>query len=156
MHFATRSPGPGATVHDRRRKAVDMINAECCVMKCAYPAVLYWSTGDSEAEYADWDVCRTHHARLRSGEDFATHGDLPNSAGRWILMGRDLDIRQTDTMQAALVSFEYTASGKEMEMEVSTGRGNFKVILDQQQAAELGEAVEVMNQGAPIKLSEAV
>jgi hypothetical protein len=128
-----------------------MINAECTVMKCSQPSSLYWSTGDSEAEYADWDVCRGHHARLRSGENFATHSDLPTSASRWLLMGADLEVRDTDTMQAALVSFEYTASGKEMEIEVTTGRGNFEVILDQQQATELGEAVDDMNHGAPVR-----
>jgi hypothetical protein len=125
-------------------------------MKCSHPALLYWSTGESEAEYADWNVCRSHHGRLRSGEDFATHSDLPNSPSRWLLMGRDLEVRQTDSMQASSISFEYTGSGKEMEIEVITGRGSFEVILDQEQATELGEAVEDMADGAPVQLHEAV
>jgi hypothetical protein len=127
-----------------------MISAACAVMRCSLPAELYWSTGESEAEYTDWNVCRAHHRRLRSGEDFATHSDLPNSADQWLLMGQDLEDRQTDAMQASSVTFEYTGSGKEMEIEVTTGKGKFDVILDQDQATELGDAVADMTDGGAV------
>jgi hypothetical protein len=122
-----------------------MIDAECTVMNCTHPTKLYWSTGESAAEYADWGVCPSHHARLRAGADFATHNDLPNSAGRWLVMGQDLALRDTDAMQAALVSFEYTGRGKELEIEITTGKQTFDVILDQAQADALGEVVADMN-----------
>jgi hypothetical protein len=126
---------------------ISMTAATCSVFNCTRPGHLSWSTGETAAEYADWPICRTHHAVLRSGADWATYNDLPNSARRWILVGDALKARSANALRDALISVEYTASGKELEIEVTTGDDSFVVILDRKQALDLVMAVAAVTDG---------
>lgn len=117
------------------------IRADCSVLKCPDPEELYWSTGDSEDDFAFWGLCRTHYALLRSGVEWATHSDLPHSAGQWIVVGADFEARKSKTLEAATVSIEFTGTGKEMRIEFTTGAHKFDVLLDEQQARDLALAV---------------
>jgi hypothetical protein len=118
-----------------------IIRADCSVLRCPDSEELYWSTGESEDDFAFWGLCRTHYALLRSGVDWATHSDLPHSAGQWIVVGADFEVRKAKAVQAATVSIEFTGSGKEMRIEFSTGEETFDVVLDEQHAQELVTAV---------------
>jgi hypothetical protein len=122
---------------------------ECSVLHCSSPGDRSWSTGDTETDYAYWAARREHHALLRSGVDFATQGDIAISLQRSIVMGADLELRDTDDLQASVVGFQLTGSGKEMEIELATGQETFDGILDKEQATEMGEAVGRMSELLP-------
>jgi hypothetical protein len=114
---------------------------DCSVLRCPDPEELYWSTGESEEEFAWWGLCRTHFALLRSGVDWATASDMPHSAGQWIVLGSDFRFRQADAVAAATVVIEFTGTGKEMRIEFTTGGHKVDVLLDEQHARDLVTAV---------------
>ena len=114
---------------------------QCSVLKCARPEEAQWSTGGQQDEHFEWPVCRPHFKTLRSGAEWATHSDLPNSTKQWIVMGSDLDVRKTESMENSSVSVEFTETGRELRLEFTTGKEQFDVLLDDDQALDLGLTV---------------
>jgi hypothetical protein len=58
-------------------------------------------------------------------------------------------------MYRATISVEQTGSGREMRLEFTTAKEKFDVLLDSEQAADLGEAVTDLtdehNSDAPVR-----
>jgi len=114
---------------------------QCSVLKCARPEEAQWSTGGQQDAHFEWPVCRPHFQTLRSGAEWATQFDLPNSTRQWIVMGSDLDVRKTESMENSSVSVEFTETGRELRLEFTTGKERFDVLLDDDQALDLGLTV---------------
>jgi len=117
----------------------------CSVLKCSRAGELLWSTGETVEEFAEWMVCSGHHLALRSGVEWATHSDMPNSTTQWLVTGSDLDVRKTECLDDATICIELTSNGREMRIQFTTGKEKFHVILDQDQAAQLSEAIAIMS-----------
>jgi hypothetical protein len=114
------------------------VGDECSVLGCSLPAQHIWSTGETEQEQSDWMLCPTHFRRMRLGMDWGTHTDLARPADRWILMGPDLGDRDAEAMQQLDVCIEFGPYGRDVRLAISTLQQSFGVVLDENQARELG------------------
>ena len=113
----------------------------CSVLRCSGPEEFHWSTGETRDEHFEWPVCRVHFDKLRSGVQWATHNERPDSAQQWIVMGSDLDVRKSEELTDSSVSVEFTETGREVRLEFTTLREHFDVVLDDDQALDLGITV---------------
>ena len=112
-----------------------------CAEVGARPEEAQWSTGGQQDEYFEWPVCRPHFEKLRSGAAWATHSDLPHSTRQWIAMDSDLDVRKTESVEKSSISVEFTETGRELRLEFTAGKERFDVLLDDDQALDLGLTV---------------
>jgi hypothetical protein len=126
---------PEAYSHKMRAKD------QCSVLWCAGGVQRKWSTGETHAEEAEWDVCLPHFLRMRGGEDWATHTDLPRSNEQWIVMGTDLAVRTSETLQGWRLSVEFGADGRNIRLALSSNKDEIGVLLDDYHANELSQAL---------------
>ena len=111
------------------------------MLRCTGGAERTWSTGETHAEEAEWGVCLSHFGRMRGGEDWATHTDLPKSADQWIVMGADLALRTSEILQGWRLSVEFGADGRNIRLALSSTKDELGVLLDDYHARQLSHAL---------------
>ena len=122
---------------------------QCCVLWCPGGAHRTWSTGETDAEHKEWGVCLPHFQRMRRGEDWATHTDLPASAEQWIVMGPDLIVRTDETLHGWRLSVEYGADGRNIRLALTSNNGHVGVLLDDYHATCLHKALSELCMDRP-------
>lgn len=112
---------------------------QCSVFKCMRGVASMWSTGETDAELAEWGVCLNHFERMRRGEDWATHTDLPKSGKQSIVMGDDLDVRTSETLRGWRLSLEWGNYGRHIRLALSSQKDEVGVLLDSYDAHQLSK-----------------
>ena len=125
------------------------VRERCRVLSCVRDADQTWSTGETPAEEATWRLCLPHYKRMRRGEDWATHTDLPTSTEQWIVMGPDLGIRAGEFLQGWHLSVEFGADGRNIRLSLSTHEDQIGVLLDGDHASQLSKALSDLGSDRP-------
>jgi hypothetical protein len=118
----------------------------CSVFKCSRLVERTWSTGETDAEQAQWGVCLHHYERMRSGENWGTHTDLPRENKQRIVMGSDLELRSSEAVQGWRLSLEFGSDGRHIRLALSSSRQHVGVLMDSAQARQLSKVlIELCN-----------
>jgi hypothetical protein len=118
----------------------------CSVFKCSRSVEHTWSTGETDAEEAQWGVCLPHYERMRSGENWGTYTDLPHENEQRIVMGSDFEFRSSEAVQGWRLSLEFGSDGRRIRLALSSSRQHVGVLMDSAQARQLSKVlIELCN-----------
>jgi hypothetical protein len=113
----------------------------CSVLGCPSQVDRTWSTGDVDAEEQQWGVCLIHYERMRIGEPWATHTNLPESAEQRIVLRRDLAVRTSETIRGWRLSVEFGSDGRHIRLAMSSNTDDIGVLLDVSEAEQLSQGL---------------
>ena len=115
--------------------------AQCSVLGCQGGVDQTWSTGEVDAEEREWGVCQAHYERMRIGENWATHTNLPQSGVQCIVMRADLAVRTSETIRDWRLSLEFGSDGRNIRLALSNDANYIGVLMGVSEARQLSQAL---------------